>query len=300
MATPPNRLAPFRIIIAPLVAGLLASAAGARQEGSPQSPLEAKGTPSHRDWTLKIDPAAWYASAEGNLKMPGAAGSTQNTFDLGDFDLDEPQWTPVGFVHLRLGDWRFSGGGFAFSTGDQDANAGDTGQLGRLSIAQGDRTRSSLDFWSLEFQVAYRLINTPLGTTQSGDPRIVFELEPVLGLRAYSVDVEVKALSGASAGLNTKADETFVEPTVAVRMGAEFVKQFTLEVQTGFGVGPWGDTQSFSWDIEVAGVWRPIPNLGVRIGYRHLLFDLQSGSGADQFEMDGSIAGLFAGVELRF
>ncbi len=265
-------------------------------ESTSRAPWDAQ----YPDWTLRIEPAVWYASAEADVKMPGAAGSTQNEFSLNDFNLDEPEWTPMGFVHLQLGKWRISAGGFAFSSDDQESVVGNSGQLGSLSLASGDRTRSSLDFWSAELQVAYRLIHKPLGTTQGGDPRLVFGLEPVLGVRVYDADLDVRALSGASSGQSTSGDDFFFEPTAGIRLEGEFVKQFTLDVQTGFGVGPWGDTDSFSWDITVGGTWRPIPNLGVRIGYRHLLFNLESGSGADTFQLDGSIAGLFAGLEIRF
>lgn len=252
------------------------------------------------DWTLRIEPAAWFAAVEGDIRMPGLAGSVQDGFEFENFDLDEPQWAPVGFAHLRVGDWRFSVGGFSFSTGDQEATLNDSGQLGTITLAAGDRTRSSLDFWSVEAQVAYRLVHKNLGTTQDGSPRLVFGLEPVVGFRTYSADLSVDALSGSSAGLGTSADDFFFEPTVAIKLEGEFVRQFTIDVQTGFGIGPWGDTESFSWDITVGAAWRPIPNLGVRIGYRHLMFDLQSGSDSDEFRLDGSVAGLFAGVEIRF
>ncbi|MBL8962770.1 MAG: hypothetical protein KF787_10785 [Phycisphaeraceae bacterium] len=295
---------PARTIIIALLAAtpaaFPASKAAGRQAGADGNTPTATSFADHPAWTLKFEPAAWYASLGGDFRMPGTAGSSQSKFDFRSFDLDEPTWAPLGTVHVQAGRWRFSAGGFAFSTDDNQATVSESGGLGRLMFAAGDTARSSVDFWSLEFQAAYRLVHEPLGVMQDGRPRLVFGLEPVVGVRMYSVDAQVSAVTGASAGTSTSHDDFFFEPTAGIRLDGEFAEQFTIDVQTGFGIGPWGDTESFSWDMLVGGTWRPIPNLGVRIGYKHLLFDLKSGDGSEKFEFDGSLAGLFVGVEVRF
>ncbi len=232
--------------------------------------------------------------------MPSPTLSGQKQFEVGDFNLDEPSWAPTGFIHVQWERWRLSAGGFSFATGDQEAPMGQSGVIGSLSLAAGDQTRSSLDFWSAEFEGAYRLIHKPMGTMENSGPRLVFGLEPLAGVRMYNADFEINALSGVSAGIQTKADDFFVEPILGIKLEAEFAEQFTVDLQTDFGIGPWGDTSSWSWDIMVGGAWRPIPNLGIRVGYRHLRFDLESGSGSEEFRFDGSMAGLFAGIEIRF
>lgn len=273
----------------------------AESRGStPSSSANAPTNAEYPQWTLRLEPMAWYAAFAGDLNMPGLSGSNQHTFDIENFDLDEPQWSPVGFVHLQLDKWRISVGGVVVSGNDQEGTMDEGGLLGDLNLAAGDRTRSSIDFWSAEAQVGYRLIHQRMGTTSTGGDRVVFGLEPVVGMRMYSADVEVAALSGASSGQSISADDTFYEPIAGVKLEGEFAEQFTVDLQTNLGYGPWNDRESFSWDIMVGGAWRPVPNFGVRIGYRQLLFDLQSGSGSETFEFDGSLAGLMLGIELRF
>ncbi len=254
----------------------------------------------HPSWTIRVEPMAWYASFAGDLEMPGSPGTTQNAFDIENFDLDEPRLSPVGFVHLQFDRWRFSVGGVFISADDREGSVDQGGILGDLTLATGDVTNSSIDFWAAELQAAYRLIHKRMGTTQDGKDRVVFGLEPVIGVRMYSADVEIEALSGASSGLSTSADDMFYEPIAGLKLEGEFAEEFTVDLQTNFGYGPWNDRESFSWDIMIGGAWRPIPNLGVRIGYRQLLFDLESGSGSETFHLDGSLAGLMLGVELRF
>lgn len=254
----------------------------------------------HPSWTLRLEPMAWYASFAGDLEMPGNPGTAQNAFDLENFDLDEPRFAPVGFVHIQFDKWRFSVGGVFVSADDREGSVDQGGTLGDLNLAAGDVTNSSIDFWSAEIQAAYRLIHKKMGTTQDGKDRVVFGLEPVVGVRMYSADVEIEALSGASSGLSTSGDDTFYEPIAGLKLEGEFAEAFTVDLQTNFGYGPWNDRESFSWDIMIGGAWRPIPNVGVRIGYRQLLFDLESGSGSETFHLDGSLAGLMLGVEVRF
>ncbi|GMV25196.1 MAG: hypothetical protein AMXMBFR58_12270 [Phycisphaerae bacterium] len=283
-----------------IVALLLAAAPRALAQSAPTGDAPAPPAADHPDWTLRIEPAAWYTSLEGDLTMPGAPGSVQDTFGVDSLNLDESQWAPMGTVHVQAGKWRFTGSGFSYSNDVDQTTVTDSGGLGNLTLASGDVVSSSMDFWVLELQGAYRLVHRQLGTMQDGSPRLVFGLEPVVGVRMYSLDMQLDAITGASAGTSTSNDDFFFEPTAAVKLEGEFARQFTIDVQTGFGIGPWGDTESWSWDITVGGAWRPIPNLGIRIGYKHLLMDLKSGSGSDQFELDGSLGGLFVGAEIRF
>jgi len=46
--------------------------------------------------------------------------------------------------------------------------------------------------------------------------------------------------------------------------------------------------------------WRPVRHVGVQVGYRQLAFDLEDGEGTDRFRFRGAMAGVFAGVTVRF
>ena len=54
-------------------------------------------------------------------------------------------------------------------------------------------------------------------------------------------------------------------------------------------------------DIVAGGQWRPVPNVGVQVGYRALFLDIESGRDDEAFEVgSASLQGLFAGVGFRF
>ena len=79
------------------------------------------------------------------------------------------------------------------------------------------------------------------------------------------------------------------------------VECFTIDVQ--FDIGYFtdgGDKSTLGYDIMAGFMWRPTQNIGVQIGYRDLAYSLQSGSGSNQFEWEGSIQGLYAGAAIRF
>ena len=62
-----------------------------------------------------------------------------------------------------------------------------------------------------------------------------------------------------------------------------------------------GTTDSAGLDIVVGGQWRPVPNVGVQVGYRALFLDIESGDGNEAFEIgSASLQGLFGGVGFRF
>jgi len=77
-------------------------------------------------------------------------------------------------------------------------------------------------------------------------------------------------------------------------------EQIDIDLEVNVGAAPFGDHSSSSWDAMLGFTWRPIENLGVQIGFRNISFNLENGDGADEFAWDGALAGLFAGVVLKF
>ncbi|QOJ01263.1 MAG: hypothetical protein HRU70_12525 [Phycisphaeraceae bacterium] len=243
-------------------------------------------------WTLRFEPAVWYAGISGNLRMPGApAGAGRTTIRA--LNGDSPRMSPFAEVHARLGDWRLSVSGAFFST-DRDSIAASASQVGPIVVAPGDVLATSLDFTTFEVLGGYSLGRWSLVPRTEGGFGWEPEILLVGGVRYFGVDFEVQGPGGVTAS----ADEAFVQPAIGFRAEMELVEAFSIDVQTL--VGYWPDEESTSVDIVVGFVWKPIDGLGVQVGYRHAWLDLTSGEGANEFHFDGATAGLYAGIELKY
>ena len=79
------------------------------------------------------------------------------------------------------------------------------------------------------------------------------------------------------------------------------VDRFDIDLQVlagGFDAGR--GHSSFSIEIVNGYTYRPIENVGVQVGYRLSWYSLQDGSDVNRFDYTGAVAGLFAGVVIRF
>ena len=118
------------------------------------------------------------------------------------------------------------------------------------------------------------------------------------GGRFFNASFDVRRETGTTA--SAAADEFFVEPIIGVRTELELARDFTIDLQVAGGGLPLGDKSSFSFDVAAGFQWRPIPNLGIQIGYRQLIYSLSDGKGTGEFKYSGALAGLFTGVVIRF
>lgn len=288
------------VLLSSLFLATLASAQDAKPaNGTPAAP---SAEPSQAAAALAVDPKlyeiqvqprVWYVSLSGDLAMPGAPAGTADA-SLDELNLDSPQMGPYGDATLRFGRWTVNVSAMAVS-GDRSTTAQRAGQIGGFTFNPGDPIRSSIDLASGEASAGYSLGTWDLGTRRDGTGGLVADLSVLGGVRMYDVSVGV----GATTPDTTKADEFFAEPMVGGRLEMNFAKSFSIDLQSTVGWMP-ADRETMSWDIEVAFTWRPVKNLGLQLGYRNMRFDLSSGDGTNQFELNGGAAGLFAGVQLRF
>jgi hypothetical protein len=61
-----------------------------------------------------------------------------------------------------------------------------------------------------------------------------------------------------------------------------------------------GDRSTICMEVVNGYTVRPIENVGLQIGYRLSFYDLTAGDGTSKFEYTGAVAGIFAGVVIRF
>lgn len=244
-------------------------------------------------YEIQVQPRIWYVSLAGDLTMPGAPAGTANT-TLNELNLDSPKMGPAGDATIRFGRWTLNVSAAGVS-GERSTTAQRAGQIGAFTFNPGDPIRSSIDFATGEVSGGYSLGTWDLGGRKDGAGGFVADLAVIGGVRMYDVSVGV----GSATPTATTADEFFAEPIVGGRLEMNLAKSFSIDVQSTFGWMP-ADRESASWDIEVGFAWRPVKNLGLQVGYRNLWFDLTTGDGSRQFELNGGAAGVFAGIQLRF
>jgi len=241
-------------------------------------------------WHIEVEPEVWYAAPGGTIRLPGSTATTRPEF----FNLDSPRVSPMATVQVRDGDWRLAVSGMTFSEQDRGSVRGGSGEFGGRAFAPGDRVISTLDFSTFQMEAGYRL---PVSGLLAGEnvPDFFAMWEVVGGVRFIDVNLDMRFPSGP-----TGVHEFFGNPFVGVRLAMEISHGFSVELAGNIGAIGSGDRLALSDDVIVGLMWRPTPNLGVRVGYRQVAFVLKSGSGAEEFKWDGALAGLHVGAVLRF
>ena len=280
-------------------------AAGGDRAASDVARLEAIWSP---EWTLRFEPGVYLVGVSGVLTLAGGGGGvsfSDGEFDLtDDLNLDDPTLQPFGELHYRRGRLRITASGFSASN-ESDAVLG--GQptllpitsLGEAPVFGGDVVKSDLRFVSGELNVGWRV----LGGRAGYEDQLGYGVDVFGGVRVHSVSFDGRivpaALSGRSASdpLATEADELFAEPIVGGRLELELYENFGMDLATSIGGFTTGERSSFSYDIQT-GFWaEPTPGFSVQVGFRLLIVRLE---GEDDFEWEGSAAGLYWGVGLSF
>jgi hypothetical protein len=281
------------LIGAAMAMGVAATALG--QNSAPASDPGPAIAAATDQWTLSIEPSLWFAGISGEMRLPGQTDGSPKV-DLKDVNADANRLTPMVEARFRKGDWTFGASGFIYTAKTYGA-ATATQQAGTIAITSGDAVTTRTAFGSAEFSAAYQISRTEMTPLADGGHRLAFTVDLLAGLRLYDIDFTLTR----EAGGRSDSDELFIEPLVGARLSAEFYRDFSLDLQAAIGGQPLGDRTSLSWDIFVGAGWRPTRHLGLQLGYRNLAFALTSeSSDASRFEWEGALAGLYAGLELRF
>lgn len=243
------------------------------------------------DWKFQFEPSAWYAGASGKVRIAGAPASS-GTVRINDLNLDNPKLTPAGELHVRTGNWRFGFGTFFFSQ-NRLQTMGVGGQLGTVAFVPGDQVYSKMEQNEYVPVVGYEFWRR--SPEPSDAVKFLGRLEVFGGARLD--DVEFSFAQGAAA---SSQSEFFGQAILGIKGSMEIAEQFSIDLETSAGGWPGGNDYAWSWDITVGFMWRPIPNVGVQLGYRNLVNELRSGSDSQRFYYNGGLAGLFFGAVVRF
>lgn len=249
-----------------------------------KSPLEADGA----YWDARLQLRAWYAAPEATLQLPGSSVETS----LSDLNADSPTLTPVAQFTLARSDesWIFEAGGFAFDRG-RSTDLSQTLRVGTLVAAPGTQIDTDVQVATVYGAVGTRLWFDDLAT--QGDD-VYLKIIGLAGGRVQWQSIEI-----ASPTQSVKAEDTFFEVFGEGRLVIGLSKQFLVELNVGVGLSPL-DKELLTLDIGPTFTWRPQENIGVQIGYRLRISNSLVGSGSNEASFEGSLAGIYGGVEIRF
>lgn len=237
---------------------------------------------------FEFEPFIWYASPGGDVGFPGS--ELVHTQDL---SIDDPRLAPGAEIHYRQGHWRFSLlGAITSQHGGSVADAPLT--LGSLSVAPGDTLVTEFNLDTFGLSAAYRIWGFASDPDNEGVPLFRSSVEAVAGLRAYDYELRVERISGAPASESGNMFQ--IEPILGAAWMVQIDGAYTVDLAVNFGALPVSDHSSSSLDITAGFRYAPTPSFAAQIGYRLLVFDLESNNA----EAEGALAGLYGGIVLSF
>lgn len=248
------------------------------------------------NWHVQVELMARYIGPAGEIRLPGSS-ARGSLVELEDLDVNGPRLFPGFDISLRNGPWRINAIGLFYDIDDRVATAEEDLQLGRVFVAQGQRSSVSHTYAQLDFRLARTILDRPMSSLESGEGhKVRLRVDAEVGLRVYDFEFEVANLDTGGASSD---DRTFFEPHAGFKAALDLYEDLTVDLYTNFGAWPF-DAQAFSWDIGVGFQWRPVDHFGLQIGYRSTIFRLNEGTGVNEFEWNGSYQGLYAGLQFRF
>ncbi|MBU6412768.1 MAG: hypothetical protein KGS45_04785 [Planctomycetes bacterium] len=262
------------------------------------------------NWAVVITPGIAWMGASGKAELKGSgAGTNTDSLVFKDAGLEDAEISPYARLTWRPtgadgGRWSVGISGFGVSS-SSDSVAVEAQRIGDVTTSIGDNQHAKYSFWNVDIEGGYRFFQRSRAGSGRQATRVAFTTDALFGIRMMDTEVKFEnrftptTLPPPGTIREAKGDGFFIQPMVGLRIGAEFVEQFGVELKTTVGAFP-GDHRSFSWDIEPMFTWRPNPNLGVFIGYRMFAFDVRDGKGVERYQWKGAMAGLNIGAYVRF
>ena len=236
-------------------------------------------------WSVEIKPMLWSPGLRGNFSLPRSS-----TIDVETVNIDETRLAPVGQFSLRADglDVRFRGFGFSLDEGEVVRSAF---TLGGMAVAPGDRVSSQIDFASFDLTVGYRFW-TPV---EDVDREVRLGIDLYTGLRVHSMSMELRTATALAS-----EEQTWVQPIIGFRITIDLPHRFVVYASLDGGGMSLGDDTASSVDLTAGVQWRFLDNVGFDWGFRHHQFNLQTRSSMGDFEYQGSLAGLYGALVIRF
>ncbi len=265
-------------------------------QGSAAATPEWPDLASPDDYVVRLQPRVWYVSPGGKLSLPSTTGVAGGYIRTNDLDLDQPRISPYAEMSIKADNWRFTFSGADYSL-SHDTTAPFTFTLGGTTVAGGAAFHTDFDFATFSLSAAYRFYEIDFGA-EGGDEadQYVLRVEAVGGVRLYDLDIRITNALGNTSG----TDQFYGEPFAGARAEFQIARDFSIDVELTAGGLPAEDHSVYAFDIAVGFSWRPVDGVAAQIGWRQLAFSMEDDNGPRRFKYEGTLAGLFAGVVIRF
>jgi|GEM_PF-4762607 len=267
------------------------SAPAIAQDHTPEPPRDA--------WRFEhatLDLSAWYAAANGSLRLPGSAPAPAPS--LAGLNLDNPRLTPALRLDLLYDNpgsaqpvtprARLFASAFAFDV-ESAAVLDRSLALGPVNAQPGDRVRTRF-----ELQHAAAGAGLQLVRYDAQPDRLIARVDALVGVHALHTDTTHRLHPADDAPpQRIQRDDTWYLPFAGARLDLVFERRLSIHLEsTVGGFDGIGRNSALAWDISTSFRYRPIPPLEVGIGYRNLSLNLDAGPDSDPAKWRGALAGL--------
>jgi hypothetical protein len=141
----------------------------------------------------------------------------------------------------------------------------------------------------IEFGGTYRIVKAAIGT----EPHSKLGVEGLVGGRYWNTDVRMELPT-----FDTSKSKDWFDPIVGVRLKIGLLKNLSFHFQGdigGFGVG-----SKFTWNTEGLLIYDLSRYFSLKLGYRAMGVDYESGSGSSKFKYDVTYYGPVLGLVVKF
>jgi len=250
----------------------------------------------NREWTVQFEPSIWFAAAEGDVDLPGFSLKGSRFADL---KIDGTSLHFAGDLVIRRGRWSIILGGFHFEE-EGRASPGVGFTLAGESFGDDASLRTDFSQTTILAMAGYRVVAYEGPRLDSGRIGFTGDLDVVAGARFTRLKFDQRATAPGGQSASQSVSELFPQAVLGVRWSMGLIEEFTVDAELTAGWLDTGDRSSLSVEIALGFAWEPTPNFGAQFGYRIIVSSYESGSSDSGFDYEGGLAGLYAGVKLRF
>jgi hypothetical protein len=223
-------------------------------------------------WRHELTVYGWYSGIDGTVQFPGPLGAGS------DFTVDASDIIS-NLSMIFMGGWQSKKGKWSFIGDVVYMDLGDSGNQTVTPGASGVPLNASLDLdlssWVLNGGIGYDVVQTEQAN-----------LAVVGGMRYMTIDVDVKA--GLQGRTTEQSDsEALLDGIVGVSGAFNFNENWYLPYHADIGAGG----SELTWQLFAAIGYR-FSWGDVRLGYRHLVYELDDDYLMQDMELSGPVLGV--------
>lgn len=224
------------------------------------------------NWQHELTIYGWYAGIDGGLQIPGPLGASADfTVDASDI-LNNLEMIFMGSWQSKRNKWSIIADVVYMDIGG-DTNK--TVAAGSSGVPVNASLNLDLSSWILNGAIGYDLVQADQGT-----------LTLVGGVRYLTLDIDVKA-GFQGPGVEKSDSEGLLDGIIGVSGSINFNENWYLPYHADIGAGG----SDLTWQL-FAGIGYRFSWGDIRLGYRHLSYDLGDDGAMQDLELSGPILGV--------